>query len=789
MKRRALVPFLLVVALGASVSPARGDVFGSIGLLSQGSEVGAQACGSEPPAPSCQQALYAHDSAIAGGGRYVAFDGYFGGRAGVWRRDGQTGEIQPVAVGVELPGGTTCVQGACDAELPSISDNGQYVSFTTTAALAPTEDFNAAPDVYVRNMGIAESQPGAYTLASAVNGKSEGLTYEGSNADGAVAAGRSAISADGQKVAFVTTAISNLTACQPGAPPESQCEASSAQAPAVSTPALQVGMRNLATRETQLVSVEYDPETGLPIPDKPVSVTQGGLTYGAVYSQSAGPPQFPFTNNRAYALPLDAVGASISADGTTVAWMGATVYEQARMLAAETEPRYSEPLWRRIADGPNAPTRRVTGGSEPESPACIASGEIDVPFGASPSDPCQGPFAVEPGYGVWAGAIGNTIPQLSADGYAVGFLATAQLASLGVDFGRSSEAGLDDLYVADMHEGLTRTQALRPLTQFVSGEGGDQQIVDLGISPELSLVPGSEHGEVAFATQRIIFPLGSPAYVSQPAAVLGLGELFDVDLGNDTLTRVTNGYEGGADEHPHTKVSSAEPPYKLLTDGALSPSFSDDGNTIAFSSTASNLVYGDGNTPATEEVGQGSSDGSDVFDIQRQIFPPESPETYASPAPPYPSVVPAWTLSVRAVSLSNGYVRLYVEVPGAGKLSAAAEGAVKVSVTSRAARAKTRGRSSAKRKLRTTVAERVLARTAKAIGGSGLVEMTLALTPSFKTLATRPGGFSGSAKLVFTAPGHPALKRSIAVSFVHRVRASKSSHSKKRAASQAKGRR
>ena len=47
------------------------------------------------------------------------------------------------------------------------------------------------------------------------------------------------------------------------------------------------------------------------------------------------------------------------------------------------------------------------------------------------------------------------------------FLASAQLVALGVNFGRSGETELDDLYISDMHEGLTRGQALRPLTQVV----------------------------------------------------------------------------------------------------------------------------------------------------------------------------------------------------------------------------------------------------------------------------------------------------------------------------------
>src|ERR1700736_4118407 len=80
-----------------------------------------------------QQAQYAHDPAISGNGRYVAFDGAIGGISGVWRRDLQTGEVQPVAVGRQVPGSEACesAHAPCEAELPSISADGNYVSFTT----------------------------------------------------------------------------------------------------------------------------------------------------------------------------------------------------------------------------------------------------------------------------------------------------------------------------------------------------------------------------------------------------------------------------------------------------------------------------------------------------------------------------------------------------------------------------------------------------------------------------------------------------------------------------------
>jgi hypothetical protein len=774
---RSLAALASLLVVSAFSAPAGADVFGKVqmssaGFLQEEGREGAQ-----------QQALYAHDPAISGNGQYVVFDGYFGGRAGVWRRElrpeGKSGPVEPVAVGAQLPGSEVCVaHEPCDADLPSVSANGQYVSFTTTAPLTAgdrdaggTEDH---PNVYVRNMDVPESQESAYTLVSAVSGKTEGLTYEGSSADGAIEAGRSAMSANGEEVVFVTTAVSNLAACETGAPAQAACEASSPEAPTASTPALQVAVRNLVTDETRLVSVEYDPATGAAIPDAPVSQSEGSITYGAVYSPEGTPPQFPNGfDQRAYGLP-SAVGASISADGSTVAWMGTVVHKQARMLANETSAAYTEPLWRRIAAGPLAPTRRVTGGSEPESPACIASGQTELPdlqSFSSPS-PCQGPFVVEPAHGVWAGSVGDVVPQLSQDGYEVAFLSNAQLVSLGLDFGRSAESSGDDLYLVDMHEGLSRSEALRPLTELASGREAvapDGPILDVAVSPDGS--------QVAFTSQRTEFPLASLAYVSEPAAVPALAELFDVDLADNTLTRVSSGYEGGPSEHPHTEVLASREDQYEASDGALSPSFSSSGDTLAFSSTASNLVFGDGNTPpVSAERPVSSADGSDVFVVSREAFSTEPAETSVSSPPPGPRLEPEWRLDVTARSLSNGSVRLYVEAPGAGSLSAVDESAVKTKSALRATHATARhGRSSERRAHGSaTVSERSVATAKQSVAASagGLVELTLTLAPSYRVLASRSGGLDGTVNVVFAAPGRATLQQRIEVSFVSKARAS-----------------
>jgi WD40 repeat protein len=744
---------LVVVSLLGVLAPAvaHADVFGPISLASE-SEV--------PHSASNQQASYAHDAAISGNGRYVAFDGSYAGHTGVWRRDLQTGVVQMVAAAEPSEPSIS----APDAELPSISESGQYVSFTTTARLDPIDDTNSSPDVYVRNMDISAAQqcepgadtaePCAFTLGSAANGSSTGLTYEPSGTGsreseednyGSLAAARSAISADGRKVVFVTTAISNLAG--------------------TGTPAMQVAVRDLDSEQTELVSVADEPATGAPILGRPVlGQESGGQVYGAVFTGTGGTAPI-FRDPQPYGTPPE-IGASISADGTTVAWMGVDVAEQVRLLGDEApKDSYTEPLWRRIGDGPSAPIRRVTGGSDTGYGPCLESGQSALPGVASLSNPCQGPFdAFQESRlaGIWSAQPADPVPRLSGDGYSVAFIANAPLAALGADFGGTEPNS--DLYLVNMREPLTRAQALHPLTELAGGDQSDiaenAPIVDFAIS--------ADGQQLAFTTKRTVFPLGSPSYVSAPQATAGMLELFAVDLHDDTLTRVSNGFAGGPSEHPHEPKPSSEDPYPQLGDGALSPSFSDDGNTIAFSSTASNLVFGDGNTPP---LGATKFDGSDAFVVSRTVFNGQPTPQSISAVPAGPTIAPLWRLGVTARSRADGSVVLYVTVPGVGAVKAVADSAVRV-------RSKRHGHVS------TTVAMRSVAtskRAAFAADGE-LLTLILVPTPRYRALAERRPGLAGTVSVSFAAAHRPALKQNVRVSFLRTRKSEKHGKPKTKAA-------
>jgi hypothetical protein len=389
----------------------------------------------------------------------------------------------------------------------------------------------------------------------------------------------------------------------------------------------------------------------------------------------------------------------------------------------------------------------VTGGSDPANAAGPPGGALSQP--PTLSNPCQGPFEPlqESGrFGIFTLSSAEQLPQLSADGRTVAFLANAREIAGGEQFGQAAIAS-DDLYVVDMHDGLTRQQALRRLTEIASANGSDvgrvAQIVDFGVSPDGS--------EVAFSTLRTTFPLGSPAYVTATAANAGAQELFDADLANDTLTRVTQGYEGGVSEPAKATVSS--------------PSFSADGNTLAFASTAYNLVYGDGNG------------ASDAFLVKRKQFASAIVQQSVSPAPGNPAIAPDWRLALSARSRRDGSVLLEVAVPGAGSLRAAAGSTLRVRTSrARAGRHGRGGRGSS-----TAVVTRQVAAATKAVpaGSSGLASLRLLAAPRYRALTARHGGLPSNITVRFTAPGHKDLLARITVAFVRRVRPHKA-HSSQR---------
>jgi Tol biopolymer transport system component len=674
-KSIVLVP-LLVASIGAS--PASAD-FGAPALLSYSPREQADAVGT---------------SALSADGHWLAYSGSLDGIRGVFRRNLDTGATDVVAGGdaynFALP--------VTDAALPSISAEGRYVSFTTSAALDATGDANDDPDVYVRDMDA----PGqAYTLVSAPDGSAAGLTYTGDG--GALAAPRAALSADGRRVAFVTQAVSDL------AGPD--------------TPAGQVAVRDLDTQRTTLVSTTRDAATGAmtaqPVADGAVTATT--VDIGGV------------ANGRTRAMV-----AALSADGSTVAWLGQHIDRQAPTLSDErTEPTgnvYDEPLWRRIADGPGAPTRRIVGGGDPLAPGCPPGGTLETPE-------CQGPYpdlAVNDNesIGLTSGWVSSpelidATPSLSADGRTAALLGTPPV--------RPSETPtrIADLFVVDMGDGLSRRDAVRRLTQELTTSQPGLNIFDAGIAP------GGRR--IAFSTGRTDFPLTPPFLIGGVPSQTQLSELYLVDLDGQSLRRVSTTVDDGP-----SRVGGGGDGAAVQGVGAASPSFDATGRRLAFDSPAANLVSGDANG------------ANDVFLITDTAPPAGVPgRTAISPPPPGPAISRTWRWALRAVARKDGTVRLDADLPGAGTLKATVRATVPVT---RHVRVRKKGGG------HRTVARRVLAQRQVALRSgrpraAGLARLSLRVTKTYMSLVRATGGLYATARVTFTAAGHPALRDTLDVRF------------------------
>ncbi len=619
-----------------------------------------------------------NSSELSADGRYLVFAGSLDGKAGILRRNLETGAVETVAA-ASAYGGAPII----NSSNPSVSADGRYVSFTTEAALDPADDRNGVADVYVRDMDMAapsggapcaEGEPCAYTLVSAVDGGSEGLTYAAGSrptTSGAVA-GRAAISADGTRVAFLVRSPSNLT--------------EGTQQP------YQVAFRDLATDRTMLVSATRDPLTG--------EMTDEQVPRGATGTpQSVFSPGFPV----------------LSADGTTVAWSAIDVGKQVATVqgdpASEGFEGYNEVLWRRIGETAAAPTRRVVGAADPEAPGCPPHGSFSEPA-------CRGPYAFAVGnedLGFAAGwnQNGGAEPSLSADGWTV--------ATTGAPI--TSLTHVTDLFVVDMHPGLTPAEAITRLTLGM----------EVALSPEFNSVNTIEEptlsadGErVAFATGRREWRLTKPTLLNSPPPLLGSRELWLIDREGETLQRITQTVDGSASNGGASG-----------TGGASSPSFAAGGRLLAFDSTASNLVAVDKNEVA------------DAFLSSNDSVPAGTPgrvDISAAPAPR--SVRPGWRLALHAVSRPDGSVDIVADCPGAGRLRAAAKAPLADSAR--------RGRPAAIRPVGAGL---------RRVPAAGTDRLVLRLAPRLRGLAHRPGGLEGTATVTFAARGHAKLHETLPVRF------------------------
>jgi Tol biopolymer transport system component len=692
------------------------------------------------------QADYAYDAAISANGEYVAYTGSIASQPGVYREDLATEEVQVVALGA----GT----GA-----PSISEDGQYVSFTTDDDPLTGEPAGECSSVYVRDMSkrveAAASNPseeaGAYTLVSARNGSTENLTYAKPTTKGqpcgASAAYRVAISGNGSEVAFMVLSESDLVGPQ--------------------TPPDQVAVRFLNTNQTELVSATRASLEGTGEPQP--------VPRGAAIAGSSATATF-------LSVPISTSTAAISADGSTVAWMGIGVQEQTDLATPLPAPpkggypdEYAEPLWRRIAAGSRAPTRSVLAGGDASAPECppSCSGGLDLLYNPGGEEtnleegPIRGSYLSAKGFattGTGSDPLDVVTPQLSANGLTVALLSTQP--TYGEDpVYRSGEAPPPsaNAFVVNMTPGLSRAQAITRLTAWASLNLKDVALA--GTIEEIAISPDGT--QVAFITAREAFPLAPPALITPPLSQALDSQVYVANLPAGTLEFISQGYEG-----------------QPANASSLDASLDEDGGTIALSSSATNLAYG--------TVDEGTS----VFVTHAVDSPGGIGQQSVSPLPGDPDPSPLWSISATASHGAKGSVLLYVSVPGPGTLTASASATVPTSVAESSKDSRSgHGGSSPKRRgghsaslalARATVAVREVAQVKKNADAAGVLELRLTPASRYRSLLADTGGLYANIRIAFTAADHPVLDQELAATFQApaKRRRAKSASSRKRTGEQ-----
>jgi Tol biopolymer transport system component len=666
-----------------------------------------------------------NDADISADGQYVVFqtkatnffenDGVPGGdpdppgtcrQGGIFRYDRFTGELALVADGTEA---RLNAKGECEssnlifrgAQNPSVSAEGRYVAFSSAQQLVPhVNEHNENVEVYERDMDVPltpdRKDSGAYTLVSAENGSEDPPVYEDSKINPPLAGGdpgaelwpNTAISANGRYVLFRTETVPSSLPQGPGL-----------------TPPGQLFVRDLSAETTTLVtrtSAGHEPE----------ECGTGGTTAGGEPACGANGP------------------ATLSADGSTVSWVGSHAESQTVFLPGESNnistPYY---LWRRWQEL-GARTRRVTGVADPEDPECHDGAITGNP---TTTGPCYGPLTFPESHA----GISSQAPGLSADGYTVAFLAGSALRP------DSLKPESLDVFLTSMAPEVTRKAGTRALTLAANGSVGD------GNASITSLALSSDGSRIAFVSQRNAFVLAEPAATGSFSTTGEQSELDTIDLATNTLERAVIGLEG------------VEPNGSTVNN----PTLSADGATLAFASAASNLIFGDANGfpdafAATQQTPGGTAGLSSNVNAGSGGF-----SLIASSSP---------ELGVSVKSAKDGGVILLVETPGAGKLTAAARGSIpKAKAAKTVKKARTRGavaRASATKKVakKKAPSPTLLASTSATAHSEGTTTLTLHISSKYTKDLQRAGKLKANVTISFTptTPSESALSDEVSATFV-----------------------
>ncbi|HEY4276942.1 MAG TPA: hypothetical protein VGM91_01910 [Conexibacter sp.] len=429
----------------------------------------------------------------------------------------------------------------------------------------------------------------------------------------------------------------------------------------------------------------------------------------------------------------------LSRDGSTVAWVGGNGPEQTKMVRGESrDDGQAYYLWRRWNDS-GATTRRVTGLADPDDRACAADGAVSGVQSAT--GPCYGPLAdVDSGFR----DISSDAPALSADGWTVAFLSGAAPRPA------VSPDNFLDAYIASMRPGLSRKAATRVITQGTAS--GSNALANGDIE---SIALSADASRLVVVTSRRQFIDPAPPLVGDPRSSSGSSELYTLDLGPGGRTRRVL-TPGGQDLNGRVDAN---------------PAISADGSSVAFTSPATNLVFGDAN------------EQDDAFVVSEVPDPQTAPPPAGLGDDDIDEDVTSTddSFTVRATAQPNGTVRLRVATPAAGALSA-------VAVTrppARRARARRASRARSKPRAKRSAAFR--ARKLASARGRATRRSTVTLVLKLKAhdLATLRTGRALPARVTvtLTPSGRAKVRRASAIVTFKLVRkARKPTHSASRPA-------
>jgi hypothetical protein len=267
-----------------------------------------------------------------------------------------------------------------------------------------------------------------------------------------------------------------------------------------------------------------------------------------------------------------------------------------------------------------------------------------------------------------------------------------------------------------MLPGVTRKQGTRELT--LAASTGNP-----GASPSIESLALSQDGStIAFTTPRdnFVLPEPEPIGVFRPSPTAS--DLYLIHLYEDTLERAVLSDEGG---DPNGSI-------------AVNPTLSENGSTVAFASSSSNLIFGDANGVSnaftvTRKAAGGTAPPPTEFNATQGGFSLTAGNS------------PELGLSVKRAT--NGGLLLLVETPAAGKLTAKAEGTITTKVRKRARRQKVtlaRASGATHAEGTATLVLRIAGKYAKNLAGARklktLITVTFTPPPPLEALSAEANG-------------------------------------------------